>query len=389
MEQKLRKLFLFSVVFFVASSLCVFATGSSEKKVVNEVLIGCLQDTSGPTSSLGKMVEEGCRWALEEINASGGVNGKVIRMITYDTKADVNEAINAFTRAVTVDKVSAIIGPPVANIALAIAPISERYDVPFLNFAIDPKCQTKEDGSPYKNMFGMKPSAIQLGQFMARYAVDSAKLHTFGIIFNESNAYSVSLLDPFIKTIESSGHKIVKKIGYAATDKDFKTLLSSLIDSKVDAIYSPGYTQELILVAQQARAMGFKGALILGVDASPPFNTLLGEPANGIYFINNFDDTTDEVLAMIKDVKNEKNIDATNKFFLGYDGAKILAQTFKEVGDAPKDVHDYVENLKGFRGITGITTMDASTHFPSEYELVMYTYDNITPVVLERYRSSK
>ena len=105
------------------------------------------------------MVEAGANWAVDEINANGGVNGQTIRTITYDTQGDVTEAVNAFTRAVTVDNVSAIIGPPVANIALAIAPISEEYDVPVLGFAMDLACTLKDDGTPYKNMFLFQPNA--------------------------------------------------------------------------------------------------------------------------------------------------------------------------------------------------------------------------------------
>jgi branched-chain amino acid transport system substrate-binding protein len=384
-----KRFFIVCMVLMLVTITNVFANGESEKSTTEDILVGCLQDISGPTSSLGKMVEEGSRMAIDEVNANGGINGRQIKMITYDTKGNVNEAINAFTRAVTLDKVSAIIGPPVANIALAIAPISERYDVPFLDFAIDSKCQIKEDGVPYKNMFGMKPSAKQLGAFMADYAVDEGNFNTFGVIYNESNAYSISLLDPFTDRIKEKGKQILQTVSYTANDKDFKTLLSRIIDSDVDVIYSPGYTQELILVAKQAREMGYKGALILGIDASPPFNTLLGEPADGIYFINNFDDTTAEINAMSKEVKDTKNIITTNKFFLGYDAAKILAQAFAEVGDNPADVQNYVENLDGFVGITGTTTMDPNTHFPKDYELLMYTYENIDPVVLDRFVSSK
>lgn len=384
---ELKKILFVSMMLACFISFMTFAAGTQEMKAEEEIVIGCLNDITGPTSSLGKMVQEGANFAIEEINANGGVNGKTIRMITYDTKGDVNEAINAFTRAVTSDKVSAIVGPPVANIALAVAPISERYNVPFLNLAIDPKCQIKGDGTPYKNMFGMQPSSIQQGSIMANYAIQKKGFKTFGIIYNESNAYSVSLLDPFINAVKANNKTIAAKVSYTANDKDFKTLLNDILKANVDAIYSPGYTQELILITQQARAMGYKGALIFGLDACPPFNKLLGEPADGIYFINNIDDSDPHLQEMIRSVKASKNIDVTNKFFLGYDIATILAEAFEKVGSNPIDVRNYVENLKNFQGLTGVITMDPTTHFPKGLEMVMCTYDNLTPIVLERYKA--
>ena len=85
-----------------------------------EILIGCLQDITGSTSALGMSVQAGAQAAVDEINANGGINGKTLKMNTYDTKGDVTEAVNAYITAVTVDQVKLIVGPPVANIANAI-----------------------------------------------------------------------------------------------------------------------------------------------------------------------------------------------------------------------------------------------------------------------------
>lgn len=349
-----------------------------------EIVIGVLQDITGPTSSLGQMVEAGAKWSVDEINANGGVNGRQIKLITYDTKGDVNEAINSFTRAVTTDKVSAIIGPPVANISLAIAPISEEYDVPVLGFAIDSLCHLKPDGTTYKNMFGFQPNASQQSTIIAKYAMKS-EFNSFGVIYNEANAYSVSLKDPFIDVVKQEGGSVLAEVPYTANDKDFKTLLSKIISEDVDAIFVPSYTQELILIAQQARALGYEGALFSGIDACPPFNTLLGENADDIYFINNVDDTEPELQNMIASVKSKTGIDATNKFFLGYDVGNILAQIIGEVGDSPAAIREAVENLSGYEGLTGTITIDPATHMPVGLEMVMFTYEGTTPKMLERY----
>ncbi|HWS43416.1 MAG TPA: ABC transporter substrate-binding protein [Pseudoflavonifractor sp.] len=349
-----------------------------------EIVIGCLQDISGATSTLGSMVTAGAQWAVDEINANGGVDGKTIRMITYDTKANVDEAINAFNRAVTVDKVSAIIGPPVANIALAIAPISEQYDVPVLGFALDTKAAVKEDGTPYKNMFTFQPNADQQAGIMSSYALKNG-FKTFGIIYNQGNAYSTSLLPNFKATVEASGGSIAQEVSYTANDKDFKTLLSKIVNAGVDAIYLPNYTQELIQITQAARALGYEGALICGLDACPPFNTLLGESADNIYFINNVDDTEATLQAMIKSVKEKTGVDATNKFFLGYDVAHILAGIFGEVDTAPADVCAAVANVSNYAGLTGDITIDPSTHMVKGLDMVMFKYEGTDPVMLERY----
>jgi branched-chain amino acid transport system substrate-binding protein len=364
--------------------LAPLSAGGKKDAEGEEILIGSLQDITGPTSSLGKMVEEGAKWAVDEINAAGGVNGKKLRIVQYDTKGNVNEAITAFTRAVTTGKVSAIIGPPIANIAMAIAPISEQYNVPILGFSVDTKSQVKADGTPYKNMFAFQPNADQQGAIMASYAVKNG-FKRFGVIYNESNAFSLSLLDPFTNRVKAEGQQVLGLVPYGPNDRDFKTLLGKLTSQNVDAIYAPVYTQELILITQQARAIGFKGALIFGLDACPPFNTLLGESCDGVYFINNVDDTEPKLQTMIKNVKAKSGIDATNKFFLGYDVGKILGQIFATAGTDPAAVAAAVSQVKNFPGLTGSITIDAKTHMPTGLDMVMFTYDNTTPKYLERY----
>ncbi|HIR84814.1 MAG TPA: ABC transporter substrate-binding protein [Candidatus Galloscillospira excrementavium] len=349
-----------------------------------EIVIGILQDITGATSSLGQMVEAGANWAVDEINANGGVNGQTIRTITYDTQGDVTEAVNAFTRAVTVDNVSAIIGPPVANIALAIAPISEEYDVPVLGFAMDLACTIKDDGTPYKNMFLFQPNADQQSAIMASYAIKNG-FETFGIIYNQSNAYSTSLLPNFRATVEAGGGTIAQEVSYGANDKDFATLLAPIINAGVDAIYVPNYTQELVQITDAARNAGFEGALICGLDACPPFNTIYGADCDGIYFINNVDDTEADLQAMIAEVKEATGIDATNKFFLGYDVANILADIIAEVGTDPAAIAEATANVTNYEGLTGNITIDPDTHMPTGLEMVMFTYEGSTPVMLERY----
>ena len=349
-----------------------------------EIVIGILQDITGATSSLGQMVEAGANWAVDEINANGGVNGQTIRTITYDTQGDVTEAVNAFTRAVTVDNVSATIGPPVATIALAIAPISEEYDVPVLGFAMDLACTLKDDGTPYKNMFLFQPNADQQAAIMASYAIQNG-FETFGIIYNQSNAYSTSLLPNFRATVEAGGGTIAQEVSYGANDRDFATLLAPIINAGVDAIYVPNYTQELVQITDAARNAGFEGALICGLDACPPFNTIYGADCSNIYFINNVDDTEADLQAMITEVKEATGIDATNKFFLGYDVANILADIIAEVGTDPAAIAEATANVTNYEGLTGNITIDPDTHMPTGLEMVMFTYEGSTPVMLERY----
>lgn len=353
-----------------------------------KIVIGLLQDITGKTATLGKMIEAGVKYAVEEINAAGGIDGKMIEVITRDTTGDVTVAVNAFELLATQDKVNAIVGPPVANIGLAIAPISEEYDVPVLGFAIDTKTLQKEDGTTYKNMFLLQPSDKQQGNIMAKYAIEEIGSKKIGIIYRNDNAYSVGIANAFREHVNGTdveGVEIVEEVQYIASDSDFSTMLMKLMAAGADTIFAPNYTQELLAITQQARAIGYQGRIINGLDAAPPFASLAGDAANGVIYINNITESDPKIAEIMAKYKAESGVDATNKFFLGHDVTNILYKVIKEVGSDPVAIRDAVENLTGFEGLTGVSSIDPKTHQAPGLEMFVHEIVDGQSVMLKRY----
>lgn len=348
-----------------------------------EILIGCLQDITGNTSALGKSVQAGAQAAVDEINANGGIGGQTLVMKTYDTKGDVTEAVNAYITAVTVDKVALIVGPPVANVANAIKETSEDYDVPVVGLAMDPSCQLKADGTPYAHMFCLQPSALTQGQIMASFALKNG-LKTFGVLYNQENAYSVSLLDPFLDTLSEGGVTVDPSliVAYGASDTDYKTLLQPIVAAGVDAIYCPNYTQQLVAICTAAAELGYTGKVINGLDAAPSFNTTYGGDCSNVYFINNINTEDETTAAMIEQIADK--VSAPNKYFLGYDIVMACKQSIEKVGLDASALCEEMASLD-YTGLTGHITIDPTTHMPKGMGMFMYTYDYQTPVMLEEF----
>lgn len=378
----MKKVIAMILVLVMALSLAACGSKAPAADEAGELLIGCLQDITGATSSLGKSVEAGAAAAVEEINANGGINGMKIVMKTYDTKGDVTEAVNAFVTAVTVDKVSVIVGPPVANIANAIKEISEDYNVPVVGLALDPACQIKEDGTPYKNMFCLQPSATSQGMIMAAFAVKNG-YKSFGILYNQENAYSVSLLAPFTDKLAENNITIDPSVivPYGAADTDYKTLLQPIVAAGVEAIYCPNYTQQLVAIVTAATELGYEGKIISGLDGAPAFNTTYGGDCSNVYYINNMNTEAEDIAKMIEAIPD---VAAPNKYFLGYDVIGSIAQCVKSVGTDPVALQGALENLV-YEGITCTIKIDPATHMPTDCSMFMYTYDNQAPVMLEEF----
>mgnify|MGYP001420412284 CR=1 FL=1 len=367
-----------------ASSTAASAAGSSAAAASGDTIkVGVMGPLSGNVSVYGQAVVNGATLYLKQVNANGGINGKKIVMNTYDTKGDVTEAVNSYITAVTVDQVSLIVGPPVANIANAIKETSEGYDVPVVGLAMDPACQTKSEGVPYKNMFALQPSATTQGDIMAAFAVKNG-YKTFGILYNQENAYSVSLLAPFVDRLAEDNITVDDSmiVAYGAADTDYKTLLLPLVNANVDAIYCPNYTQQLVAIETAATELGYKGKIITGLDGAPGFNTTYGGDCSNIYYINNINTEDETIAAKIAEIQND--VSAPNKYFLGYDIVMAAADCIAKVGTDYTALHDALENLS-YEGVTGKITIDPTTHMPTGMSMYMYTYDNQTPVMLEQF----
>lgn len=373
----MKKLLALALALFC---LCLTFTALAEDPIV----IAILQDTTGATATLGKSVQKGVQDAIEDINAAGGIAGREVKYIEYDTAANVDTAIAAYIKAVTVDEVDFIIGPPIANIISGLKAMTASFNVPMIDLAVDPTCYQDEKGGIYSTMFCTQPSTVVQGTIMAQFALQNG-FKTFGVFYTKDNSYSVALLDPFTETIKANGGTLedANIIGYNSTETDISTLIKPLVDAGVDAIYCPNYTAPLVLIKKTCDQLGYTGAIITGLDGAPAFNTQVGADCSNVYYINNIDVYEAETAKMIETRCQE--VGAPNKYFLGYDSMQMVAKIMADVGTDAATVSEALSTYS-YTGMTGVITMDPATHMPVDgTPMFMYKYDNTTPVMLQKY----
>lgn len=386
---KSRLLALVALVLVVAMTIVGCNSGSSGPK---EIIVGNLQDMSGPTSVWGNAVTRGAELAAAKINSQGGLNGSQVKIITLDTKGDVQEAIKAFNRLVDQEKAVAVIGPPISNIGIGLAPIADAKKVAFVGSFADPRALVQENGQVHPSMFLVQPSTVQYGELMASYAVDKLHYKKIAILYDQSNAYAVSLVGPFKKYVEKAGGKIVAEEVYIKTDRDYKTQLSKIKDSKPDVVFAPNYIQGLVITAKQAKELGLKMPFFGALDYASPFATLVNDPdaANNIYFANNYSDSEPQLSEVRNAYKAKYNEDPINKVYLGYDKMLVVAEGIKKGGGtSPDKILAGLNQVSGLQGTTGVLTISPKDHMPVGLSMVMYKLDHGKYIDLGRYVPSQ
>jgi len=76
----------------------------------NEIVVGSIQDLSGPIAGFGKQVRMGMLLRVDEINEQGGINGRKIKLLVEDSKYDPRNAVLAAQKLVNQDKIFAMVG---------------------------------------------------------------------------------------------------------------------------------------------------------------------------------------------------------------------------------------------------------------------------------------
>jgi branched-chain amino acid transport system substrate-binding protein len=263
----------------------------------------------------------------------------------------------------------------VSNIGLAIAPIANEKKVAVLGSFIDPRVTVQENGEAQPSMFLIQPTSTQYAEIIASYANEKLGFKKFAVLYDQSNAFAVSMLKPFKAYIEKRGGSVVAEETYTKTDKDYRAQLNKIKSAGADVLYIPNYTQDLVITVKQAKQIGLNLPMVSGLDAAPPFATLVGDPeaANNIYFANNFSDKEPQLAEVRTAYKAKFNEDPINKAYLGYDKVIVLLKAVELGGGASgPQIIAGLSKIKDVQGTTGVISLSAKTHQPVGLSMVMY-----------------
>jgi branched-chain amino acid transport system substrate-binding protein len=91
-------------------AVILLGSAGCNKSSENEILIGEYESLTGAEATFGQSSTNGLKLAVEEINSSGGLLGKQIKLITYDDQGKPSEAATVVQKLINKDRVAAIIG---------------------------------------------------------------------------------------------------------------------------------------------------------------------------------------------------------------------------------------------------------------------------------------
>lgn len=250
-----------AAVFAAAVLAGAFAGCGGEKKAdasaEARAKIGFITACTGPGAAYGTSQKEGIDMALEEINADPATKTK-IDLITYDTKLVKTEAINAMKRAVTQDKVLAVIGPMTTGEFFAAGPIAQQAGVTVFGISLTADGVTDVGDYIFRNAVSGR-LAIPI---TVKKAHDKLGFRTAAVMYSHNNDMLVSENKIYQKLLPEMGVDIVATESFADKDTDFSAQLTKIHAANPDVIVIAGFYQEGALIAKKAREMGMDQPII-------------------------------------------------------------------------------------------------------------------------------
>jgi len=334
------------------------------------VKVGSVLSVTGPASFLGEPEDKTLRMYIEKINAAGGVAGKKIELVIYDDGGDANKARTFATRLIEDDKVVAMVGGSTTGTTMAMIPVFEEAQVPFISLA-----GAVEVIDPVRKYVFKTPHTDKMA---CQKIFENLKQLNFTKIamISGTDGFGASMRAQCIKVAPTYSVQIVAEETYGPRDSDMTAQLTKIKGAAgIQAVVNPGFGQGPAIVTRNYAQLGMSAIPLYqshGV-ASKSYIELAGPAAEGVrlpaaaLLVGDKLPDNDPQKKVV--VGYKQTYEATAKqpvsTFGGhaYDGLFILVEAMKRANSTDaKKVRDEIEKTKGFVGTGGIVTMSPTDH---------------------------
>ena len=293
--------------------------------------IGVMESVTGPGETYGNVAVQAKQMAVDEINAAGGVNGRMIELIVEDEKCNAQDAITAYRKLTDVDGVKIILGTSCSGAMLGAAPLAEEEGVVmFSGLATNPDIANAGD-----YIFRTSMSDAQVGIDTGN-VLWSDGVRTLATI-TEATDYAEGVRRTSVEQFENRGGQVVAEERYASDVTDFRSQLTKLLNANPDGLHVAAQSEFTGgTIVKQARELGYEGPIYS--DIVPIGTTALeiaGDAATGMKAITaDLDPANSKAQEVIANFRERYDY-VTLQWYLGsaYDDVYITAECLKQTED--------------------------------------------------------
>jgi branched-chain amino acid transport system substrate-binding protein len=334
-----------------------------------QIKIGAVLSVTGPASFLGDPEKKTLEMYVDAINAKGGVNGQKLELVIYDDGGDANNARTFATRLVEEDKIAAMVGGTSTGATLAMIPVFEEAQIPFISLA-----GAVQIIEPVRKWVFKTPHTDRMACEKIFADLKHRNLTTIAII-SGTDAFGKSMRDQCVAVAPKYGITIAHEETYGPRDSDMTPQLTNIKNTAgVQAVVNTGFGQGPAIVTRNYRQLGITLPFYQshGV-ASKQFIDLAGAAAEGVRLpaaallvaekLPDSDPQKPVVVNYSREYQKQTGQAVSTFGGHAYDGLMILVQAMQRAKGTDKaQVRDEIEKTKGYIGTGGIVNMSPTDH---------------------------
>ncbi|MGA7807900.1 ABC transporter substrate-binding protein [Bradyrhizobium sp.] len=343
------------------------------------IAFGLTTALTGNLALLGTQARNGAEFAVDEINAGGGIAGKKIALTTEDTGASSTDALNAMDRIID-GKPLVIFGSMISPHVFAQTDAVTKSGTPFLVGATNAKITAQ--GSKW--LFRTHVHDGQLADLIPQYLVKTLGKTKPGIMA-VADDYGLGASKGIQAALAKLNVAPAAVTSYAPSDKDMSAQLLEIKDKGADSLILFGRPADVALVMKQMGDLGIKLTLIgnSSVVAQTTLNNLSSDEADGGYAIGGMipqTSTDPKILDWARRVQDKYKVPADNFTVAYYDTVYIVKSIIEKVGCDKAAIRDALAATKDWKGLLISYQADASGDLA--HTLGIYRNNGRTPALI-------
>ena len=348
----------------------VLAGVASHSFAADTIKIGIAGPKTGPVTQYGDMQFIGAKMAIEQINAKGGVDGKMLEAKEYDDACDPKQAVAVANKVVN-DGVKFVVGHLCSS---STQPASDIYEDEGV-IMITPAATSPDITSRgYKMIFRTIGLDSAQGPAAGNYIANHVKPKVVAVL-HDKQQYGEGIATAVKKTLEEKGTKVAVFEGLNAGDKDFSSIIQKLKQANVDFVYYGGYHPELGLILRQSKEKGLNAKFMgpEGVGNDSISQIAQGASEGLLVTLPKSFDTDPANKAIVEEFAKNKQ-DPTGPFvFPAYSAIEVIASGIKAAKS--EDTAKVAEAIHAgtFKTPTGELSFDAKGDL-KDFKFVVYEW---------------
>ena len=323
-----------AILTLVAAILLPAGAAATQGVGKNEIVIGTIQDLSGPLTMLGTHFRNGSLMRFEEINELGGIHGRKIRFVVEDSGYDPKKAMLATQKLLQKDQVFAMMNNLGSAVVMATMQTILDRDVPHL-FPAAPIPPTYEP--LHKLKFGLHTPYSVTTPIGAKWLIQQNGFKKVGILYQDDD-YGYDVLKGLEAALQELKMPLCEKVTYKRGATDFSSQIAKLHTSGCDFVVLGTVVRETLGAVGTARKMGWNvPMMVTPAGYTSQIHKLGGAAMEGLYGISltpepYADGANKQLAAWIESYKKRFNTEPTTWAVMAYASADLFVLAAQKAG---------------------------------------------------------